>query len=367
MRRLARPDLQRPGVGRALLLALAGAALTVAAAEPRWVEEEAPEPEPPPIKRVVLAIDVSASMQAEDAQPTRLGQAAAAARQVLDTLAGHEVGLVLFAGKAYPMAPPTLDHQALLFLLGGVTPRVASAQDPGTLLSVAIQESVALLRRRFTSAEGALGGAEAPGNRPSSGARAAAETVRAVGVARDAGAGAAGSPERTGEEIVVLFTDGDAGEREADVRAAVAAAREAGVAVYAVAVGTSAGAGMVMPSGTYQLGGRVLDARGRPAASRLREALLREVAELGGGRYAHAAVPSELAALRSALADLGVEPPEPEPVAGAAVPAWARRDLPFFFGAAALALIALESLLGMTLPRFRIPAAERAARARAAS
>ena len=348
MKRLSRSDLYRVGVRRALLLTVAGAALAIAAAEPRWIE--APEPEPL-VKRVILAIDVSASMQAEDAAPTRLGAAVSVAEQVLDSLDGHEVGLLLFAGTAYPLAPPTLDHDAVRFLLGGVTPRVASAQDPGTLLAVAIEESVALMDRSFTTAAGAIGepGAMEAASEPASGA---------------AAPGSDGLPVPAGERLIVLIGDGDAGDRGEDVRAAVAAAREAGVGIHTIGVGTSAGAGMVMPSGTYQLGGRIVDANGRPGASRLREPLLQEIAEGAEGRYAHVDVAADVVTLQAALADLG---PETEPVASAAAPSWARYDVPFVLGAVALALVVLESLLGMSLPRLRLPAARRASQAREAA
>lgn len=356
MRRFARSDLQRFGLRRAALLAVAGAALTVAMAEPRW--ENAPLPPPPPVKRVMLAVDVSASMQAEDASPTtRLGAAAEAARQVLDSLAGHEVGLLLYAGTAYPLAPPTLDHDAIRFLLSGVTPRVASAQDPGTLLSVAIRESVAMLDRSFTSptdpvqdADAATGAGDAPGidGGPAGGSTAAGASAAPAGTAPD-------TAPPPGERIVVLIGDGDVGERDDSVRAAAAEATAAGVSLHAIAVGTTAGAGMVMPAGTYQLGGRVVDASGRPGATRLREDLLREVAATGGGRYAHVEVPAEVSAVQMALADLG---PEPEPVTDA--PAWASYDVPFVLGALALALVVLDSLLGISLPRVRIPRAARA-------
>jgi Ca-activated chloride channel family protein len=322
MARLSRLDLYRRGLRRAVLLGLAGAALAVAAAEPRW--EDAPPPPPPPMKRAILAIDVSASMQAEDEAPTRLAQAAAAADSALQAMAGHEVGLLLFAGTTYPLAPPTLDHTALRFLLGGLLPRLASAQDPGTLLSAAIDESLALLEH----APSATPGEAAP--RP--------ETP------------AAPAPHADGERLIVLVSDGDVGERDEDVAAAVGRAREAGVALHAIGVGTAAGAGMVMPAGTYQLGGPVVDARGVPGRSRLREPLLQQVATDGGGAYAHTGVDGDLRALHVALADTG---PEPEAVVDATQPAWARYDLPFLLGAFALALVTLESLLTVSLPVLR--------------
>jgi hypothetical protein len=352
--RLSRPDLHRLGLRRALLLGVAGLMLAAAAAEPRW--EEAPEPPPPPVKRVILALDVSASMQAEDEAPTRLGPAVAAAQAALDSLVGHEVGLLLFAGTAYPLAPPTLDHDALRYLLSGVAPRLASAQDPGTLLSAAIDESVALLDRQPSLTPGEA----AP--------RAAAARGAGADPPASGGAGAAAvasddteSSRAEGERLVVLISDGDAGEREDNVLAAVSRAREADVGVYVIGVGSAAGARMVMPAGTYQLGGPVVDARGVPGSSRLDEALLRQIASEGAGSYAHVASPTDVQSIQVALADLG---PAPAPVVDATAPAWARYDLAFLLGAAALALVALESLLGMSLPALRVA---RPARAREAS
>jgi hypothetical protein len=112
-----------------------------------------------------------------------------------------------------------------------------------------------------------------------------------------------------------------------------------------------------MPSGTYQLGGRVVDASGRPGASRLRETLLREVAGGGGGLYAQAEIPSQVVAVQTALADLG---PAPEPTVDLTAPAWTRYDVPFVLGSVALGLVVLESLLGLGLARVRVPRAARA-------
>ena len=360
MRRLSRLDLYRRGLRRAVLLGTAGVAIAVAAAEPRW--EDAPPPPPPPLKQVVIAIDVSASMQAGDAEPTRLAHAVAAADSVLTGLAGHEVGLLVFAGTAYPLAPPTLDHRALRFLMSGLVPRLASAQDPGTLLSVAIDESLALLDRRPSETPGEAAPRVAPGSGSSDAAGAAAP-----GAARGAAPSAGGAPgaESTpapprvqGGRLIVLVSDGDTREAEADVLAAVARAAEADVSLFTIGIGTAEGAGMTMPAGTYQLGGPVVDARGAPGTSRLREPVLRQMAGGGGGAYAHATAQADVQAMRIALADTG---PAPEPVADLSTPMWARYDLPFLLGALALALVFLESLVGMSLPVVRFARAREAA------
>ena len=104
---------------------------------------------------------------------------------------------------------------------------------------------------------------------------------------------------------------------------------------------------MIMPAGTYQLGGPVLDATGTRGMSQLREPLLREVAASGGGQYVNASSETELRALRAELEDPSLIP---ELSPGDGVPIWARYDLSFLLGLGALLLILAEGLLDVTLP-----------------
>ena len=315
--RLSRSDLYRLRVERALLLGIGGLALAAAAAEPHWLGS----PELPPVKSVILGIDVSASMQAADVTPTRLARAVEVAGELLDALEDHRVGLMLFAGTGYSIAPPTHDHRALRFLLEGVTPTIASAYDPGSLLSVAIEEGVSLLERQVPLAVDTDGLA-----------------VGADPVAQE--------PE--GERLIVLVTDGETGENDEDVSRAVETALEAGIGIHTIGVGTELGAGMIIPASPYQFGGPVLDVTGAPSTSRLREPPLRDVAAAGGGRYANARNGAQLRALTGELQASGSIPdqnPDDE------TPGWARYDLPFLLGLGALVLILIESLLDMTLPQ----------------
>ena len=314
--RLSRSNLYRLRVERTLLLGIGGLALAAAAAEPHW----SGSPELPPVKSVILAIDVSASMQAADVAPTRLARAVEVAGELLDALEDHRVGLLLFAGTGYPIAPPSHDHQALRFLMEGVTPTIASAYDPGSLLSVAIEEGVSLLERRAPLA-----------------VEADPLAVGADPVAQ----------ERAGERLIVLVTDGETGESDEDVSRAVEVAVEAGIGIHTIGVGTEQGAGMIIPASAYQFGGPVLDVTGAPSTSRLREPPLRDVAAAGGGRYANARSGAQLRALTGELQASGSIPeqnPDDER------PGWARYDLPFLLGLGALVLILIESLLDMTLP-----------------
>ena len=319
--RLSRSNLYRLRVERALLLGIGGLALAAAAAEPHW----SGSPELPPVKSVILGIDVSASMQAADVAPTRLARAVEVAGELLDALEDHRVGLILFAGTGYSIAPPTRDHQALRFLLGGVTPTMASAYDPGSLLSAAIEEGVSLLERQAALA------VEVDGLGDSSG-----------GDGDDTAA-----QRREGEQLIVLLTDGEAGENEEGVSQAVAMALEAGIGIHTIGVGTEQGAGMIVPASAYQIGGPVLDATGAPSTSRLQEPPLRDLAAAGGGRYSNAGSGAQLRSLTTNLQATGSMPeqsPDDE------VPGWASYDLPFLLGLGALVLVLIESLLDMTLP-----------------
>jgi Ca-activated chloride channel family protein len=307
--RFSRSDMYRFGVRRVLLLGLAGVALAGAAADPH--RTDAPEALAP-VKKVILAIDVSASMQATDASPTRLARAVSVAGRLVDDLEGHEVGLLLYAGRSYPLAPPTRDLNAIRFLLSGVSPTIASSYDPGTLMSEATVAATVLLAWETDST--AL---DQPADPPP-------------------------------EQMIIFVSDGDSAEPEEAVIEAIGVVREAGIAVHAVGIGTEAGAGMVMPRGTYQMGGAILDANGQPALSRLNSSILGRIASEGGGRYVNGESLEDLDALDADLRRPTV-PPEPDP--DDSTPAWASYDLPFLLGALALALILLESLFDVTVPR----------------
>ena len=108
--RVSRSNLYRLRLERVLLLGGAGLAIAMASAEPRWIM--APDQEPP-TKNVIIALDVSASMQATDVSPTRLARGVEVASDLVAALEAHRVGLLLFAGTGYPLAPPTYDHDAI--------------------------------------------------------------------------------------------------------------------------------------------------------------------------------------------------------------------------------------------------------------
>lgn len=297
--RLAGSSLYRFRVERALLLGLAALALSAATAEPRFPDRSAPAPPPPPAARILFVLDVSASMQATDETPTRLGRATAVVEELLPALRDEQVGLLLFAGKPYSIAPPTHDHRALRYLLDGVVPTIASAWDPGSLPSAAIEEAVRVLAQ---------------------GDSAAARSI-------------------------VLISDGEAGEATRTLVRATEAAAGAGILVHTIGVGSERAVGMSLPSGPYQLGGPVLTEAGDPATTRFRSAALEQIAGATGGRYAHWSNAAALAALRLSFARPPAPTVEPQPLS-----LLERYDLTTLFAAAALILLLTESLLDVRLP-----------------
>ena len=301
VQRLSRSDLYRLRLERMLLLVLATLAVAGAAAEPRWQEAD----QVAPVRSVVLAIDVSASMQASDVSPTRLARAVEVAGELVETTGSDRVGLLLFAGSAYPLASPTPQHAALRYFLSGVTPTMASAHDPGTLLSVGIREAAAL----WTT-----------------------------------------EPEPGEERTIVLISDGEVGEDEGAVVAEALGAAGRGIRISAVGVGTPEGSGMVMPTAAYQLGGPILEASGAPAISRVNEALLESVVRAGGGRYVRVADDGALADFQDSL--------RPREAAG---PWWARYDFAFLLILVALGGLLIESMLDVRLPGWRADSIRREA------
>ncbi len=133
-------DLQQEArrVGRLtpLALGLAAFAASVALAGPRWgrrtvrTESKALD--------LVLVMDISRSMLAEDVTPSRLGRARREARRLVHDLAGDRIGLIGFAGQSFILSPLTVDNSALQLLIDALDPDMASAE--GTELGSALRQ-----------------------------------------------------------------------------------------------------------------------------------------------------------------------------------------------------------------------------------
>lgn len=217
----------------AALLLIAMALTALAAARPRFGSHKTATDERG--IDLVVVLDVSQSMLADDAQPTRLGRAQHEIAALLDRMRGDRAGLVIFAGTPFARAPLTSDLRALQELARGVDGERALVA-PGSDLGAAI---------------------------------AAAQQLLAAG--------------KADTKAMLIVSDGE--DHGAAVAPAVAAARAAGIRIYTAGAGTADGAPVRdLDPPTGLLRPRV-DATGAPVLTKLDAAALTRIAVDGGGRY----------------------------------------------------------------------------------
>lgn len=300
--------------GLALLLLIAAAARPVAVVSLPSLRDV-----------VILALDVSNSMRADDLKPTRLAAARAAAREFIEAQpATTRIGLVAFAETALAVRRPTTDRDELLQSLERLEPQRGTAVGEAILVSLqALFPKERFELPRGTADADATGGMAA-GTNPDGSAR--------VGTpAAAAGAAAAAAPKamQPGSETsaaIVLLTDGAATRAPDPLEAAKLAARR-GVRVFTVGLGTPDGA--------------VVQQDGVSMRVQLDEERLRKVADITRGRYFRAGNADELRAIyREVGARLVLERRETE--VGAPLVALAAF---FTLVAAALSLAASKRIL----------------------
>lgn len=184
---------------------------------------------------LVLVLDLSRSMDATDVDPSRLERARREVVDLLEMVGDDRIGLVEFAGGAYPRMPLSRDRQAVRMLVDEASTDDFVAQ--GSALGEAIREAVRLLGSDEASKSG---------------------------------------------KAVLILSDGEVHE-PADALAAAEEARQADVRVFAMGIGVEA-APIPLPDGTFQR-----DAQGRRVMSQPSAELLTQVARATGGAY----VPSD--------------------------------------------------------------------------
>jgi len=243
--------LVRPA-GRAARLGLAAALGAIAMAGPRWGAE-------PTLVRgsgvdVVLVLDASLSMLAQDERPSRLERMKQEVRRLRATSRGDRIALLAFAGRSYILTPLTVDDGALDLFLDNFDPSVVG--QPGTSLSRPIAQAVDLLKAT------------------------AAESDRAV----------------------VVFSDGEAHEPTEAIVEAARQTRAARIAFVAVGFGTTEGTTIpVREEGTVR---PHRDADGNIVVTRYRPEVLRAAAEAAGGTFIDAAETDKAGRVRAALSTL---------------------------------------------------------------
>ncbi len=178
---------------------------------------------------VVIALDVSNSMLAQDIKPNRLESAKRAISKMVDNLNNDKIGLIVFAGEAYTQLPITTDYSSAKLFLSTINTDIVPIQ--GTAIGSAIN----LASKSFT-------------------------------------------PDSEASKAIIVITDGE--NHEDDATAAAKAALEQGIVVHTIAMGLPKGAPIPIKgkSGQFRQ-----DEDGNVVISKLDEKMLAEIAEAGGG------------------------------------------------------------------------------------
>lgn len=190
-------------------------------------------------REIIIALDVSNSMLAEDIKPSRLERSRQMINRMVDRMSNDKIGLIVFAGDAYTQIPITDDYPSVKLFLAGAGPDMVSKQ--GTAIGAAIN----LATRSFSSY-----GKENAGDRL-----------------------------RPNQAIVVI-TDGE--NHEDDAVGEATAAAESGIRVYTVGLGDPNGVPIPMSPGSSSTR---RDRDGQVVVSKLNDKLLKEIATAGNGAY----------------------------------------------------------------------------------
>jgi Ca-activated chloride channel family protein len=199
---------------------------------------------------IMLTLDISTSMLAEDFRPkNRLEAAKAVASEFVDGRSSDQIGLVVFAGQSFTQCPLTLDYSLLNKLLGRVNIELVTEGmiEDGTAIGMAIANGVNRLRA-----------------------------------------------SKAKSRILILLTDGQNNRGEVDPLTAASAAQALGIRIYTIGVGTEG----LAPYPVRDQWGRVVY---QQVQVQIDEELLRRIADQTGGKYFRA---TDAEALRQVYAEI---------------------------------------------------------------
>jgi Ca-activated chloride channel family protein len=190
---------------------------------------------------IVVALDTSLSMETQDVVPGRLEKAKHEIRALIDALQGDRVGLVVFAGTSLVNCPLTIDQNAVKLFLDVIDTQAIPR--PGSNIGDAIRRGIQAFDTRDQR-----------------------------------------------HRVMVLVTDGES--LEGDPQAAAEEAKQAGVVIYSIGVGTAGGEPIPLRDERGNVTGYKKDETGSVVVSRLDEETLRQVSGTTGGQY-YRATPAE--------------------------------------------------------------------------
>ena len=191
---------------------------------------------------IMVGLDISASMLAEDIKPNRLLKAKHAISSFIDRLEGDRVGLIAFAGDSFVQCPLTIDYAAAKLLLDALN--VDTISQSGTEINQAIEIAASSFNQ-----------------------------------------------EEDKYKVLLFFTDGEDHGKRAIEAAKAAASR--GIRIYCVGVGLpDQGTPIPLRQSNGEFRGYKHDRNGKPIVTKLEDAMLREIAQLTNGNY-YQATPGE--------------------------------------------------------------------------
>ncbi|PLX10341.1 MAG: hypothetical protein C0597_16905 [Marinilabiliales bacterium] len=185
---------------------------------------------------IIIALDVSNSMLAEDIKPNRLERAKQAISKLIDNMDNDRIGLIVFAGDSYIQVPVTSDFSAAKMFLSSINTNIVSKQ--GTAIGSAID----LAMNSFT-------------------------------------------PETEMEKALIVITDGE--NHEDDAVKAAKLAKDKGITIHTIGMGSPQGAPIPLQKGFGQTVFQK-DKDGNTVISKLDQKTLQEVATAGGGVFIRA-------------------------------------------------------------------------------
>ena len=186
---------------------------------------------------LVICLDVSNSMNAQDIKPSRLESAKRSIARLIEQLDGDRIGIVVFAGRAYVQLPITTDYSAARMFLSTINTNIVPTQ--GTAIAGAIK--LALISFNF---------------------------------------------EDTHSKAIIIITDGE--DHEGDVIAAAQDAAEKGVRIFTIGMGLSEGAPIPITDSRGNITGYRKDKSGNTIITKLDEVILQQLASIGNGMYIRA-------------------------------------------------------------------------------
>jgi Ca-activated chloride channel family protein len=184
--------------------------------------------------QVMIALDVSQSMMAEDIKPNRLERAKLEIADLTQRLDGDEIGIALFSGASFLQVPLTSDYQTALTYLDSAGPN--SISRPGTVIGDAIKTAISGF-----------------------------------------------DPDLSSQKVLIIMTDGE--DRETDPVSAAQEAADEDILIYTIGFGTPEGEPVPVTDGQGNILGYKEDEQGQVVLSQLDESTLSGIAQTGNGKY----------------------------------------------------------------------------------